>query len=371
MMQRRPETLGTRGANSASNAGTQHDVARRPLLFRPRLLEARRVLATSRQPRYAPTCLTFVPRLTSFLAALCLAGTAVAATPPWLTVAVFDVESKDQPSDTWGAKIASLVHAQLSSDPGIVTVERVEMTKILGEHELGLSGATTSEASAKTGQWLGAQVLVTGRTFKAGDYTAAVAKIIGTETSRVYGELARTDRPDDPTLLAEEISRKILRTLHEKHASLVSPARSPEQRLESLVGSLGSGPRPTVSVRITETHVGTPATDPAAETEWIRVLQKAGFTVLDRQSRETADLTLDGEGFSAFGLRKGNLVACRARIEIRLHETRTGRLRLADRQTGVALDIAEPIAAKAALEDAALTLAERVLPRLASSPPLP
>ena len=305
-----------------------------------------------------------VQRLTLFVAAALLPWTMVAATPPWLTVAVFDFESKDEPSNSWGAKIASLVHAQLSADPELITVERAEIAKILSEHELGLLGVTASDASAKTGQWLGAKVLVTGRTFKAGNQTVVVAKIIGTETSRVYGELAKSERDDDPTVVSEKIARKILRTLHEKHETLVAPVRSEEQRLESLVRSLENGPRPTLAVRISENHIGAPATDPAAETEWIRVLQRAGFTVHDRQSKEPADLTLGGEAFSAFGLRKGNLVACRARLEIRIHETRSGRLRLADRQTSVALDIAEPIAAKAALQEAALTLAERVLPRL-------
>lgn len=302
--------------------------------------------------------------LTLVLAAMWLCGPLNAAPPPWLTVAVFDFESKDEPSSSSGAKIASLVHAQLSADPELITVERAEIAKVLSEFELGLSGTTSPETTAKTGHWLGAKVLITGRTFKAGTQTVVVAKIISTETSRVYGELAKTDRQEDPTSLSDEIARKILHTLHEKRETLVAPHQSPEQRLESLIQSLGNGPRPTISVRISEKHFGTPATDPAAEMEWIRALQKAGFTVHDRLSQEPSDLALTGEAFSAFGLRKGNLIACRARIEIRIHETRSGRLRLADRQTSVALDIAEAIAAKTALQEAALSLAERVLPRL-------
>ena len=43
------------------------------------------------------------------------------------------------------------------------------------------------------GHLTGAKVLVTGRVFNVGRETMIVAKIIGTETSRVYGEVVRAD----------------------------------------------------------------------------------------------------------------------------------------------------------------------------------
>ncbi len=161
----------------------------------------------------------------------------------------------------------------------------------------------------------------------------------------------------NPASAEEVLGVVICRLVHNRSQNVDCQCLTPRWPLEN-------GPRPTVAVRISENHIGAPATDPAAETEWIRALQRAGFMVHDRQSKEPADLTLSGEAFSTFGVPKGNLVACRARLEIRIHETRSGRLRLADRQTSVPLDIAEPIAAKAALQEAALTVAERVIPRL-------
>src|SRR3954470_761066 len=107
-------------------------------------------------------------------------ATAVAANPDILTVAVFDFESKDEAVRDLGPKVAALVNTRLSMEPDIITVERAEIEKILGEQELGLSGTVTADTAAKVGQLTGAKVLVTGRVFKADKELLIVAKIIGT-----------------------------------------------------------------------------------------------------------------------------------------------------------------------------------------------
>src|SRR5438067_6121790 len=106
-----------------------------------------------------------------------------------LTVAVFDFDSRDEAVRDLGPKVATLINANLSAEPQIITVERAELEKVLGEQELGLSGTVSPDTAAKVGHLTGAKVLVTGRVFKADKELVLVAKIIGTETSRVYGEL--------------------------------------------------------------------------------------------------------------------------------------------------------------------------------------
>src|SRR3954466_6371690 len=108
-----------------------------------------------------------------------------------LTVAIFDFESKDEAVRDLGPKIATLVNANLSAEPQIITVERAELEKVLGEQELGLSGTVNSETAAKVGNLTGAKVLVTGRIFKVEKELVMVAKIISSETSRVYGEVVK------------------------------------------------------------------------------------------------------------------------------------------------------------------------------------
>jgi hypothetical protein len=105
--------------------------------------------------------------------------------------------------------------------------------------------------------------------------------------------------------------------------------------------------------------------DPAAETEVSYILQKLGFTLADKKDpaiRQDIDVT--GEAFSEFGMRKGNLVSCRARVEMRATDKATGRIIFIDRQTAVAVDLSEQLAGKTALQDAAAKLTERMLPQL-------
>ena len=73
---------------------------------------------------------------------------------------------------------------------------------------------------------------------------------------------------------------------------------------------------------------------------------------------------LTGEGVSEFAARHGNLVTVKARLEVKAVERKTDRILAVDRQTAVAVDLSEQLAGKAALQEAAAVLAERVLPKL-------
>jgi hypothetical protein len=304
-----------------------------------------------------------VPALISIL--LLFGAIARAEPPQILTVAIFDFESKDEAVRDLGPKVATLVNAYLSAEPEIITVERAELEKILGEQELGLSGTISPATAARVGQLTGAKVLVTGRVFRVDKELIVVAKIIGTETSRVYGEVVKGAPATPLTDLAAELATKVAATVNEKGETLVAKVESREERIERLVRSLKRGNRPSVSVKIPEQHFGAPVIDPAAETELSLILQKAGFTVLDETSTQKPDIAITGEAFSAFAMRKGNLVSCRARVEIKAVETATGGILVSERQTSVAVDLTEQTAAKSALENAAMEMAERLVPLIA------
>jgi len=295
---------------------------------------------------------------------LLVAGALPAPAANVVTVAIFDFDSKDEAVRDLGPKAATLVNVGLSAEPNLITIERAELQKVLGEQELGLSGTVTTDTAAKVGNLTGAKVLVTGRVFKVDKDLVLVAKIIGTETSRVYGEMVKGGGPDALTELSEALSKKIAATLAQKSETLLAKFESPEERLNKLLKSLKEGKRPAVSVRIAERHFGQPVIDPAAETELTLILQKAGFTVVDEKSKQKPDIEITGEAFSTLGLRKGNLISCKARIEVKAHDLKARKLLVADRQTSVAVDIAEQTAAKSALQNAALDLAERLVPKL-------
>ena len=263
-----------------------------------------------------------------------------------------------------GPKAATLLNAYLSAEPNLILVERAELEKALGEQELGLSGTVTPDSAAKVGQLTGAKVLVTGRVFKTDTELFIVAKIIGTETSRVYGEIVKGGVDASISDLSEQLEKKIAADVTEKGGTLVAKVEAPEDRVAKIKKELGDKKLPVVSVKISEQHFGQFVIDPAAQTELSLVLQQCGFTLADDNSTNRPAIEITGEAFSEFGMSKGNLKSCRARIEIKARDVASGNIISVDSQTSVAVDIAEHIAAKTALQNGADELAERLLPKL-------
>ncbi len=290
---------------------------------------------------------------------------AEAPTAPVLTAAVLDFQSNDEKKNL-GAQVATLLAAKLSSAENLVLVERAELDKILGEIELGLSGTVSPDSAAKIGHLTGAKVLITGRVFNTDDKsTYIVAKIIGTETSRVYGEAINFPaggKLDEPI---ELLAGKIAAATKERGDTLVAKVETPEAFLERLRKSVEGKALPTVAVEISEVHLSRPVADPAAQTEVKLILQKAGFDVVDpARAEKKPDVTIKGEAFSELGMRRGNLVPCKARVELQVIPRGAAKPSRVDRQTEVAVDLSENIAAKSALQKAGAKLAERLVPLL-------
>ncbi len=304
-------------------------------------------------------------RIPLILALLVAAGAAARATSnDVFTVAVFNFESKDEAVRDLGPKVAELINVNLSADPQIITVERADLEKVLGEQELGLSGTIDQNSAAKVGQLTGAKVLVTGRVFKADNQTLIVAKIIGTETSRVYGEMVQGGSSATLVDLSASLAKKIAADVSGKGDTLVAQVETREERVAKLKKALNGKTLPVISVKISEQHYGPHIIDPAAETELALILQQCGFTLADDKSTNKPAVEISGEAFSAYGMRKGNLVSCKSRIEIKARDIATGNILVVDRQTSVGVDVAEQTAAKTALENAADLLAGRLIPKL-------
>ena len=103
---------------------------------------------------------------------------------------------------------------------------------------------------------------------------------------------------------------------------------------------------------------------PGAETELSLILKQCGFKLADGGSTDKPDIEISGEAFSAYGLQKGNLISCKSRVEIKVREVATANILVSERQTSVAVDLAEHIAGKSALQNGAGELAERLIPKL-------
>src|SRR5439155_18900511 len=178
-----------------------------------------------------------------------------AASKEVLTVAVFDFESKDEAVRNLGSKVAVLINANLSAEPQFITVERAELEKVLGEQELGLSGTIAPETAAKVGHLTGAKVLVTGRVFKVDKELMLVAKIIGAETSRVYGEMVKCPAASASIAdLSAELAKKIASTVEQKGETLVAKVETREDRIAKIKKAVAGKKLPAVEIKIAERH---------------------------------------------------------------------------------------------------------------------
>jgi TolB-like protein len=286
-------------------------------------------------------------------------------------------ESKDQ-----GSKVTDLLFANLSADPGLVLVEREDIRKLLDEQELNLSGLVNPQQATKVGQLTGAKLLITGSVLQVDNSLYLVAKIIGTETSRVVGASVKGNARDDLGKMVDDLSKAVSKTIADRADDLVAKPVSREDRVAALKKKLGSGKLPSVLVEITEHHLGQAwveradvvvvvgvargTIDPAAETEMTLFCRETGFTAIDPKEgrKKEADILIQGEAFSERAVQHGNLISVKARIEVKAIDQATGRIVAIDRQTTVAVDLTEQIAAKNALQEGGALLAERLLPKI-------
>jgi TolB-like protein len=266
----------------------------------------------------------------------------------------------------YGDKVGDVLFATLSADANLVLVEREELNKTISEQQLNVSGLVKADEAAQIGQLTGAKILITGSVTEVDSTIYLVSKLIGTETGRVLGVTVKGKIDEDLGPLVEKLGEQISATIGKQSAKLVAKRLKPVDRLAKLKEKLKEGEKPSVSIIVSERHIGQPTIDPAAQTEISRFCEDTGFSVIDSKTKpeKKADVLITGEGFSELQGRVGNLASVKARVEIKAVDRKTGKVLATDRQTAIAVDLAEQIAGKTALQDAAAQIAERLLPKL-------
>ena len=295
-----------------------------------------------------------------------MVSSAVEKTTQIYPVAIFQFEERGSAVKGYGKKISDLLFANLVSNLNLYLVDRSELEKLLNEAELNLSGIVSPGHAMQVGQLTGAKIIITGSVMEIDRKLYAVAKIISTETSRVVGVSEKGKIGEGLDTIVERLSVRVGETIVDKAHDLVARIIPREDRLAQLKEKLGNLKRPSVSVTITERHIGQTTIDPAAETEIIYLCKEAGFNVIQFASdgSNQSDVIIKGEGISEFATSRRNLVSVKARVEIKAINSKTGEILATDRQTAVVVDLTEQLAGKAALQKAAYEIAERVLPKL-------
>ena len=281
-------------------------------------------------------------------------------------VAILPFQERGRDAAELGPQVTDLLFAKLVVNPDMYLVEREDIKKLFEEKELNLSGLVNPAEAIQVGYLTGAKIIVTGSVVVAGDSQYLVAKVIGTETSRVLGTSAKGRVGNDLDAMVEELAEGVAKTITEQATKLVAKPTTQKDRIAELEKALGKAKRPSVWIEVVERHIGQTTIDPAAETELALICKELGFEVIDRKAgnRNEADVALIGEGFSQFAARHGNLTSVKARLELKALESKTGRVVAIDRQVSVAVDLAEQIAGKTALQEAAANIASRLLPKI-------
>lgn len=279
-------------------------------------------------------------------------------------IAILGFEDKGEEVKGEGAKVGQFLFAELSMRPEFHLVEREDLRKAMDEQELNLTGTVKPGEAVRLGRLTGAKLLVTGSVIEAGDSKFIIAKIIGTETSRVLGASVKGAMRASAAELTESLAEKIAKTVVERSEDLLPAELKLEDRIAGIVKANAGKTLPALSVRIEERHVGRPIPDPAAETEFQMMAIQSGYRVVEPGGDAENLIRVVGEGFSEFAHRRGNLISVKARVEIKALDAEN-RVVAVDRQTRVAVDLSEQMAAKQALQDAAADVAERMLKELA------
>lgn len=312
-------------------------------------------------------------------------GDAAAAKAALVTVAVLDYEAASPGNPELGSQIAEIMTARLSAEDGLDLVERAKLGQVLKEHHLPLVGLADPQQAAQIGKLLGAKLLVMGKAFMMDSKLMIVTKVVGVETGLVKGTLRSVEQSKPLSEAVALVSEDVAALVRRDAAKLLPADVKLDDPVAEIRKDLGDRPRPTVAVIIPEQHRTRVVIDPAVETEIKHLLVECGFRVLDTGRNDLADwakgmmhgqkapwpaaladadLIVVGEAFSEFALRTGDLVTCAARAEINLISRHSGEILLADRDTQRAIDLAEAIAGKTALQKAGRRLGVTVCRRL-------
>jgi hypothetical protein len=284
---------------------------------------------------------------------------ATAKIAPVCPTAIFAFSERNSLVKGLGQQVQDLLFAELAVNPNIWLVERSEMEKMLKEAKLNLSGAVDPNQAIRIGHLTGAKILVTGSVFKVGRNTYLVAKVIGTETSRVLGKSVRG--PESVDKLAAKLAKQVADVITKESGKLVAKVRTKKDVVADIKKAIGDKKKPKVCVAVSERHIGRTSTDPAAQTELQSICKDLGFAVIENES--DADVVLKGEGFAEFATRRGDLVSVKARVELKALDKK-GNVLAVDPQTDVQVRLAERVAGKQAQQNPAPKIAERILPKI-------
>ena len=339
-----------------------------------------------------------------------------------VAIASFSSAANVRDADTVRRALSDGLINALSQSAGIRVVERERIAEALQDLRMISEGMIDQSTAVRLGNMVGARVIVTGNILQMDDELVITARLINTETSELVA--TRANGPRGSLLaVADKLAAGVAERLMQDNKGVLARAddRSAERadrQKQALQNQLKGVALPRLLVLLPETHLDRIVPDPAGETELVEWLLACGFPVASAEyagveapspaaqwnsdtdirirrpaapqeqllaisSRiihsyvtggmskdagkllEIADVMILGQGISERATRRSGILSCKARLELKVIEIKTGQVLLAKSTYGAGLDVAEHIAGKRALQAAGRQMAIDLIPELA------
>jgi hypothetical protein len=281
--------------------------------------------------------------------------------------------------------VSQIMQAELSQSATLMLVEREQIDKALRELKMDAQGLLNPDTAQKLGAIIGARYFCSSSVSVTGGKSLAIVKVVDVETTLTKLAYAQLPTKDDAIEAGKTLAKQV--------EGLVGQFEKDRAGRVEAVSASKAKPvpadwkRPTVMVVIPELHVRQPQLiDPAGETEMVKRLLAENFKVVDSEyvrmmksgqlaaklfrtlktctqyaSSKKVDLLIYGEAISERGASVGDFTGCRGRVELKAINVKTDEILVSDSAEGGASDLAETVAGKKAIQQAANRLADTFL----------
>lgn len=281
--------------------------------------------------------------------------------------------------------VSQIMQAELSQSAKLMLVERAQLDQALREMKMDAQGLLNPAMAQKLGAIIGARYFVGSSVSQTGGKALAIVKVVDIETTLTKLAYAQLPSKDDAVEAGKSLAKQVEGLVAQFEQERAGRAETASQSQAKPIPS--DWLRPTVLVIIPEMHVRQPQLiDPAAETEIVKRLLAEKFKVVDSEyvrlmksgqeaakqfrtlktstqyaAAKKADILLYGEAISERGASLGEFTGCRGRVELKAINVKTDEILVSDSAEGGASDLAETVAGKKAIQQAANRLADTFL----------
>ncbi len=269
---------------------------------------------------------------------------------PTAAVLPFEARGRQAAMEETGKTVAELLFVSLLEGGAVDLVERADLNKALDELHISAVGLASPESQLKLGQLVGAKLLITGSVFEAAGKKYVVAKLIGTETSRVVG--CSVSGHGDYAELVPELAAKVQATLERDTAKLLPRKTTLFSAADRLAEVRGASRKVFLQIK-EDLHQA--SADPAALTALRKLLLTLDF--VPTETRGEADYIIVCDALATAAGQYHKFSSAEARVELSVYEARGNKLLAAGVRKETLAGASYLTAAKEAVTQATLKLA--------------